>query len=234
MTGAGDIAPAVHATLPGGGTIDTILAGAFAALITLIVIGTLFITAEYQNAMIRLTLSASPRRGRVLMAKAIVLGTVTFATTFAGAAIAVPLGEHLARANGVYLFPVTASTRLRVEIGTAALLATTAILALAVGTIFRRSTAAVATVVAAIVLPYVLVVQNPFMPAAASNWLARVTPVAAFAVQQTLTRYHQVTGNYTPYDGYYPLSAWAGYAVLAGYTAASLAIAAILLRRRDV
>ena len=127
VTGAGDIAPAVRTTLPGGGTIDAILTGSFAALITLIVIGTLFITAEYQDEMIRLTLSASPRRGRVLMAKAIVLGTVTFAATLAGAAIAVPLGEHLARANGVYLFSVAAPARLRVEIGTAALLATAAV-----------------------------------------------------------------------------------------------------------
>ncbi|GAA2725020.1 hypothetical protein [Actinocorallia aurantiaca] len=45
--------------------------------------------------------------------------------------------------------------------------------------------------------------------------------------------YHQVTSIYTPYNGYYPLAPWAGLAVLAGYAVVSLAVAAILLHRRD-
>jgi hypothetical protein len=232
VTGAGDIAPAVRATLPTGGVIGDILTGTFAALIAVIVVGTLFITAEYREKLIYVTLAASPRRGRVLAAKAIVLGAVTFAAGLAGAVVAVPLGERLARANGVYLFPVTSSAQLRVEFGTAALLATASILALAVGTMIRRSAAAVTTVMAAIVLPYILV-AIPFIPASVTDWLTRVTPAAAFAVQQTLVPYHQVTSIYTPYNGYYPLAPWAGFAVLAGYAVVSLAVAAVLLRGRD-
>jgi hypothetical protein len=233
VTGAGDIAPAVRGTLPTGGVIGDILTGTFAALIAVIVVGTLFITAEYRLGMIRTTLAASPRRCQVLAAKAIVLGGVTFAAGLAGAVVAVPSGERLARASGVYLFPVTFATQLRVEVGTAALLATASILALAAGTMFRRSAAAVTTVIAAIVLPYILVAQIPFLPAGGADWLTRVTPAAAFAVQQTLVPYHQVSSIYTPYDGYYPLAPWAGFAVLAGYAAVSLAVAAVLLRWRD-
>jgi hypothetical protein len=232
VTGAGDIAPAVRGTLPTGGVIGDILTGTFAALIALIVVGTLFITAEYRNDLIHVTLSASPRRSRVLAAKAIVLGAVTFAAGLAGAVVAVPLGERLARANGVYLFPVTVLTQLRIELGTAALLAATSILALALGAMFRRSAGAVTTAIVAIVLPYILV-ANPFMPHGVSDWLTRVTPAAAFAVQQTLVPYHQVTSIYTPYNGYYPLAPWAAFAVLAGYALVSLAIAAVLLRERD-
>jgi ABC-type transport system involved in multi-copper enzyme maturation permease subunit len=232
VTGAGDIAPAVRATLPSGGVIGDILTGTFAALIAVIVVGTLFITTEYREDLIYVTLAASPRRSRVLAAKAIVLGVVTFAAGLAGAVVAVPLGERLARANGVYLFPVTSSSLLRVEFGTAALLAAASILALAVGTMFRRSAGAVTTVIVAVVLPYILV-ANPFMPDSVSDWLTRVTPAAAFAVQQTLVPYHQVTSIYTPYNGYYPLAPWAGFAVLAGYAAVALALAAVLLRRRD-
>ena len=233
VTGTGDIAPAVRLTLSGSGTIDVILTGTFAALIAVIVVGTRFITAEYSGDLIRVTLAASPRRGWVLAAKAIVLGAVTFAAGLAGSVVAVPLGERLARANGVYLFPVTSSGLLRVEAGTAALLAAASILALAVGVVFRRSAGAVATVIAAIVLPYLLVAQIPFIPANVANWLARVTPTAAFAVQGTLVPYHQVTSIYTPYNGYYPLAPWAGFAVLAGYAVLALAVAAVLLRRRD-
>jgi len=82
--------------------------------------------------------------------------------------------------------------QLRVELGTAALLATASILALAVGTMFRRSAGAVTTVVVAIVLPYILV-ANPFTPASVSDWLTRVTPTAAFALQATLVPYRQIT-----------------------------------------
>jgi ABC-type transport system involved in multi-copper enzyme maturation permease subunit len=232
VTGTGDIAPADRESLGGAGTIGEILTGTFAALIAVIVVGTLFITAEYREDLIYVTLAASPRRSRVLAAKAIVLGVVTFVAGLAGAAVAVPLGEQLSRANGVYLFPVTSAALLRVELGTAALLAAASILALAVGTMFRRSAGAVTTAIVAIVLPYILV-ANPFMPDGVSDWLTRVTPTAAFAVQQTLVPYHQVTSIYTPYNGYYPLAPWSGFAVLAGYAVVSLAVAAVLLRRRD-
>jgi hypothetical protein len=36
-----------------------------------------------------------------------------------------------------------------------------------------------------------------------------------------------------PPNGYFPISPWAGLAVLAGYTAVALGAAAWLLRRRD-
>jgi hypothetical protein len=71
------------------------------------------------------------------------------------------------------------------------------------------------------------------MPASAANWLARVTPEAAFAVQQTLVHYDQVTTHYTPYNGYYPLAPWAGFAVLCAYTLVTLIAAAVALSRRD-
>ena len=44
----------------------------------MIVIAAMFITAEYRRGLIRTTLAASPRRGRVLAAKAVVIGAVTF------------------------------------------------------------------------------------------------------------------------------------------------------------
>ncbi|WP_026401838.1 ABC transporter permease subunit [Actinomadura rifamycini] len=232
VTGAGDIAPAIRDTLPTGGTLRDILTGTFAALIAVIVVGALFITTEYGNKMIRLTLAASPGRSRVLVAKAIVLGGVTFVAGLAGAILATPLGERLARDNGVYIFPVSSATELRVALGTAALLATASVLALSVGAVLRHSAAAVTAVVVAIVLPYILM-AIPFMPASVADWLARVTPGAAFAVQQTLVEYDQVAGHYTPYNGYYPLAPWAGFAVLAAYAVVSLTVAAVLLRRRD-
>jgi hypothetical protein len=232
VTGAGDIAPAVRATLPTSGTLAVILTGTFPALVVVIVLGALYITTEYRERLIHATLAAVPGRRQVLVAKAIVLGAVNFAAGLAGTLIAAPLGERLARANGVYLFPVPPGTGLRVALGTAALLAAASILALSIGAVVRHGAAAVSIALAAIVLPYLLI-ANPFMPAGVGDLVARVTPAAAFAVQQTLLEYPQVEGLSTPYQGYYPLAPWAGLAVLAGYALAGLALAAVLLRRRD-
>ena len=52
--------------------------GTFAGLIVVIVVGAMFITAEYRRGLIRTTFAASPARGRVLAAKAVVTGLVTF------------------------------------------------------------------------------------------------------------------------------------------------------------
>jgi ABC-type transport system involved in multi-copper enzyme maturation permease subunit len=227
VTGSGDIAPDV----PVGQTIARTLIGALAGLIVVIVVGTLFITAEYRRGLIRTTLAASPRRGRVLAAKAVVIGSVTFVAGLLATALAVPLGERVLRANGNRIVPVTALTELRVMAGTAALLAVAGVLTLAVGAMLRRSAAAVTAVIVAIVLPYLLAVAS-VLPAGVSQWLLRLTPAAAFAIQQTLSRYPQVTAAYTPTFGF-PLAPWAGFAVLCGYAALALGLAVYLLRRRD-
>jgi ABC-type transport system involved in multi-copper enzyme maturation permease subunit len=229
VSGSGDIAPDVE-------DIDIIkrtLAGTFAGLIAVVVIGVMFITAEYRRGLIRTTLTASPHRGRVLAAKAVVLGAVTFAAGLVAAAVTIPLGEHLLHQNGNPIPPVTALTWPQVVVGTAALLAVSAVLGLAVGTLLRRSAGAVTAVIGAIVLPYLLATVPGILPVGAEQWLLRVTPAAGFAVQQTLTPYPQVNTVYTPGTGYFPLSPWAGFAVLCAWAAAAVALALFLLHRRD-
>ena len=160
------------------------------------------------------------------------IGSVSFAAGVAGAAAAIPLGEHLLRANGVHLYPASALSELRVIAGTGALFAVTAILALSIGAAARRSAAAVAAVIAAIVLPYLLAVSH-VMPLSAAQWLLRFTPAAGLAIQQTLPEYPQLNAAYAPGNGFYPLPPWAGFAVLCGYAALALILATFLLRRKD-
>ena len=230
VTGSGDIAPGAD----GGGTpMERTLLGAFAGLIAVIVVGTMFMTAEYRRGLIRVTLAASPRRGRVLAAKAVVIGSVTFIAGLAGATAAVPIGEGLLRANGNYILPVGALTEVRVVAGTAALLAVAAVLALALGALLRSSAGAVTVAVTAIVLPYFFAAALPVLPAGPAAWLLRVTPAAGFAIQQSIPPYPQVSASYTPGNGYYPLAPWAGFAVLCAWAALALGLAMYLLRRRD-
>ena len=66
----------------------------------MIALGAVFITGEYRRGMIRTTLAASPRRGRVLAAKAIVIGSVTFVAGLTGAAVAFPFAERKLNALG--------------------------------------------------------------------------------------------------------------------------------------
>jgi ABC-type transport system involved in multi-copper enzyme maturation permease subunit len=234
VTGSGDIAPVTAG--PGSsagpaGTIEQHLVGTFAGLIAVIVIATMFITAEYRRGLIRVTLAASPRRGRVLAAKAAVIGLVTFVLGLIAATIAVPVGVHLSDEQGVYVYPVSWLTEARVVGGTAALLAVGAVLALAVGTILRRSAAAITVVVVGVVLTYILAMAS-LVPLGVAEWLLRVTPAAGFAIQQSLPKWPQVADVYG-LPNYYPLTPWAGFAVLCGYAVLAMGLAVVLFRRRD-
>jgi ABC-type transport system involved in multi-copper enzyme maturation permease subunit/regulation of enolase protein 1 (concanavalin A-like superfamily) len=234
VTGSGDIAPLVAG--PGGGgfpsaTVSTLLVGAFAALIVIVVVAAMFMTVEYRRGLIRLTLAASPHRGRVLAAKAVVVAAVTFTVGVIAGTIVTIIGVRLSSDGGVYVFPYSWLTAVRVVAGTAALLAVAAVLALAIATMVRRSAAAIATVIVAIVLPYILSVA--VLPLGAADWLLRLTPAAGFAIQQAAPQYAQVTSQYAPASGYYPLAPWVGFAVLCGYAAVACFFAVRLLRRRD-
>ncbi len=79
----------------------------FAGLIAVIVIGVMFITAEYRRGLIRTTLAASPRRGRVLAAKALVAGAATFAAGLVAVVIAVLGGIAVVHSQFGYVYPVS-------------------------------------------------------------------------------------------------------------------------------
>ncbi|MGI8333817.1 ABC transporter permease subunit [Actinomadura scrupuli] len=227
VTGHGDIAPSSDGT-----TLEATLTGAMISLIVVIVVAVMFITAEYRRGLIRTTLLASPRRGRALAAKAIVIGVAAFVAGLAAVLVTVPLGTHILGANGNHVLPVSSLTEARVFAGAAALFAVTAVFALALGALFRRSVVAVITAITLIVLPYILATAS-VLPEGLSEWLLRLTPAAGFAVLQSIPEYPQVIGHYAPSAGYYPLAPWAGFAVFCGYAALALGLAARRLHRRD-
>ena len=218
VTGSGDITP-----LAGDGSVLSVqraLAGTPIGLIPLIVVGAMFITAEYRRGLIRVSLTASPRRGRLLAAKAVVIGAVSFVTGLIAAALAVVVGARILAGTGVPLWPVPALTLARMVVGTGALLAVAAVLALAIGTIVRRSAPAVAIVVVVIFVPHLLAF-NPVSgtqaqgsgPGGGGGWALQITPAAALSVQQAVPQFHQLIAIYSPSNGYYPLAPWAGLAV---------------------
>jgi ABC-2 family transporter protein len=228
----GDIAPYVTNVDPLG----TVLKGTAIGLLAVIALGALFITAEYRRGLIRTTFAASPRRGRVLAAKAIVIGSVTFAAGLVGAAIALPIAERKLHSGGwaSSVFPIwslTSGHGLQIVVGTAGLLAVSAILALSAGAVLRRSAGAITAAVGLMIIPVILGVILPQGPA---DWLLRVTPAAAFGLQGGMPQYPQVMNVCEPYNGCFPLSPWNGFAVACAWAVAALGLAVYVLRRRDV
>jgi hypothetical protein len=203
------------------------LTGIQFGLIGAIAIGALFMTAEFKTRSIRTTFLARPGRATVLTAKSIVLGTVVFVT---GLAVTVPaylITRPLQDDNGYRapIYPessITDPAVVRAIVGASLFLALIALFSLAVGTIVRRTAGAV------IVLLAVLVIV-PTIAGGTSDtayaFIGRATPLAGISILQTV--------ELTPVSNAVVTGAWSGFAVLAGYTAAALALAFWLLRRRD-
>ncbi|MFJ4786966.1 ABC transporter permease subunit [Streptomyces sp. NPDC088794] len=231
LTGQGDIGP----DQGGPDIVQMSFQGVFVGILFMIALGALFVTGEYKRGMIRTTFTATPARLKVLAAKTTVIGAVTFVVGLAAVAIGYSLAQSTLRGNGFGPpafpdYPLLENPALRAVVGSAALLSLVAVLALAVGVVLRNSAGAIATVVMLVILPQILSFAFP-LPAA--RWLLRVTPAAAFAVQQGVKKYDFTAHNCLPEGGCYPLSPGNGFAVLAAYTVAALLLAAWTVRRRD-
>ena len=234
LTGSGDIAPVTpgeNGPLPTV-TIGQSLTGAFLGLIAIVVVAAMFFSTEYRRGLIRTTLAATPRRGAVLAAKAVVIGAVAFVTGLVAAVISIAVGVPKEENHGQVLLTAPLLTEVRVIVGTAAMLAVAAVFAVALGAILRRSAAAITIAVVTVVMPFLLAALN-VVPVGIGDWLLRLTPAAGLAIEQSIPRYAQVTTVTSPVQGYYPLSPYAGFAVLCLWAAAALALALVMLRRRD-
>ncbi|MGH9230489.1 MAG: ABC transporter permease subunit [Acidimicrobiales bacterium] len=220
VMGSGDIAEVVRPF--GDDLVELSLGGAAVGMLAAAALGALFMTAEFKRGMIRTTLAASPGRGRVLAAKAIVLGGATFSAGLVASVIAFLVSEaslrNTSRTPGLPELSLANPTVLRAVVGTAVLIALVAVLSLAVATIVRHTALAIPLVILPLLAPSIV---STGLPLSVANWITRLTPAAGFAVQQTITRYDTAIA---------PL---VGLGVLAAYTAVALGVATMLLRRRD-
>jgi ABC-2 type transport system permease protein len=192
--------------------------GMMFAQITAIVLGTLAVTSEYGTGMIRATLAATPRRGEVLAAKAVVLtgsllvaGTVTaFAGYFGGNWFLDREGIGIALSDdGV----------LRAMFGGGLYMAGLGLLAAAVGLLVRHTAAALS-----IVLAVVFVVGNMvfLLPGAWGEWIGKLMPGNAGSTITAPVSFNPMV-----------LEPWPGFAVFTAEVAVVLGIAWITFRRRD-
>ncbi len=214
LTGSGDIGSYAYAD----DITELALSGVIIGIAAIVALGVLFIGSEYERGTIRTTFAATPRRARVLAAKALVIGGASLAAGLVASFGAFLLSGPVLRARGLIAPSLLDGPSLRAVIGTAVLLAVVAVLSLAVATITRRTALAITVVLLGLLVPQLVATG---LPASVAVWVERLAPAAGFAIQQTVHRYDTAIA---------PL---AGLAVLCGYTALALAAATWRLRARD-
>ncbi|MFD8382584.1 ABC transporter permease subunit [Streptomyces sp. NPDC059679] len=199
------------------------LSGAQFGIIAAIALGVLAVTSEYRTGTIRTTFSASPRRARVLAAKAVVLAGTVFAAGLAATVTVLLLTRPIQSRNGMGppTFPdpsLTDPAVLRAVVGTAAAMALVALFSLGVGVLVRRTAGAVILLFSVfLVLPIVARISS----VGVNDGVNRATPIAGLAIRQTLSLIDD------------SISPWGGLAVLCGYTAVALGAAFWVQGRRD-
>ncbi len=223
VTGGGDIGPA---TVEGGLRADLMLIGGGVGLIPVLVAAVMFFTAEHRRGPIRSSPLAAPHPGRLLAAKAAVVGAVAFVAGLVASGVVVPVGLAMLRANQNPVQPITLGTELRVIVGYAALAAAAAVLALGLAALVKRGIVAVGLATALVVVPYLLATAG-LVP-----WLLMITPAAGFAITQSVPTFAHVDVDQSLLGGYYPLPPSAGLAVTCGYATLALGVAIAVHRRK--
>lgn len=189
----------------------------------LVTLAMLTITSEYASGGIRTTLQATPIRGRMLAAKALVVAPVMFAAgvVSGGIASAVTYAVLSTRMFGGYAVLPPAETTLDL-LALGAFLALVSVMTLGVGAAMR-SAAGTLTVV------FMLLMGLPLMLAMTGGQVALEVSMRMpmFAGLAFMGSTDNLTGGPIPY------SPGEGLAWLIGWTAAGVAAGYAVLRRRD-
>lgn len=180
---------------------------------------------EYSTGMIRLTLTAMPRRPMVLAAKAgVVTGLVLVAGAFAvlGSLVAGVLilpGHGFSTARGFTELSLAYGLTQRAAVGSVLYLGLIAVLSMGIAAMVRDSAVAIGV---ALSLLYLFPIINSFIGNQTwHNRIARYAPTAGLNVQAT-TGLHSL-----------PIGPWSGLGVTALWAAAALLAGCLALRIRD-
>ncbi len=225
VTGTGKVGP----NPPDDDLVEIALIGVIAGLMALIGVGVLFATAEYRRAMIRTTFAATPRRGRVLAAKAIVLGLSAYAVSLVGVVAAFVLALPTLRSHGFTppAFPepsLTDGPVLRTLLLTAGFMALVAVFGMSVGMLLRRSAIAITLTIVLLLLPVIL---GTVLPGTSPRWLMYTTLAGGLATQRAKPP------TITLAEPWAMIGPWAGIGVVAVYVTLALGLAWWHLRRTD-
>jgi hypothetical protein len=225
LTGSGKIGP----NAPDDDPVQVSLFGILAGVLVLVAVSVLSMTSEFKRDVLRTTFAASPRRGRVLAAKALVVGGTAVSLGLVASIAAFFVAQPVLRDRGwtppAYPPPSLADGPvLRAVLTTALFVAAIALLSLGVAAIMRHSAAAITTVTVLVLVPFLL---GATLPAEAARWVMQLTPAGGLATQRAKPPTVMLV------DPSAMINPWSGLAVACLYAAAALAGAWWLLCRRD-
>ena len=198
--------------------LDIALAGVNLSQLAIAVLGVLVITGEYSTGMIRASFAAVPKRLPVLWAKTAVFGLVTLLLMVGPVLIAFFASQAILSRHHILQVSFSHPGVARSVIGGAVYLMLVGIFALGIGAIVRNTAGAIATFAG------IFFVIPPLMNILPSSWndaIGKYLPSEAGRQLFSLT--HDAKS----------LSPGAGGLLFVGYCALTLAIAAVLLVRRD-
>lgn len=216
------------------------LFGLMLGQICVITLGVLVVTSEYGTGMIRTTMTACPKRGRVLIAKSLIFFLLAFVMTTVACSVTALINSTMLSGQKIPAYAAKADALkdsvengelvassdqwLGATVGAGLYVALLGLLALAVGALLRHSAGAITTMMALVLLPLVL---------------------ALFMVGETLEKVREILMEYSPLNGLASLyripmsedqsaTGWPLLGILAIATAVALTGAYALLSRRDV
>ncbi|NRQ35512.1 ABC transporter permease [Nonomuraea sp. NN258] len=184
------------------------------------------LSAEYGTGLMRVTLAAMPRRGRVLAAKAVLVCGLTVAAGAPAVLGSLLAGRSLLPGNGftpAHGFPPLSpadGSIVRAAVGSVLYLVLIGLLSLGVAAVVRDSAAAVGAVLGLLyILPVLMLIVGD------EEWqrrLSRFSPMNAGLTVQSTAQLTEL-----------PLAPWAGLGVTAGWAGAALLAGWLALNRRD-
>lgn len=196
----------------------TSLTGLLFAQFSVGVLGVLVISAEYTTGTIRATFSAAPNRTRVLAAKTVVFGLLSFIVAELTSFAAFFVGQILLSAPATHA-TLSSPGALRAVFGGGLFVCALGLIAMGLGTIIRHTAGAISAFVGVLlVLPIIVQV----LPNQLSLDVRKFMP-DRIAVQM-VTTHGKVFQAFSP---------WVGMIVMAIYAVALLLIGASLLEKRD-
>lgn len=193
------------------------LAGVNFAQLAIGVLGVLVITAEYSTGMIRARFSAVPKRLPVLWGKALVFAAVAFAVSLPAVLIVFFAGQSILSGQHINV-GISHPGVLRALVGAALFLTVMGLFGLGLGAIVRSTAGGIAALAGIVfVLPPIV----GLLPSSVADSVGPYLPSNAGGALWTI--------NPDPHT----LAPWAGFGVFCAYAAVVIAIAAVMLRRRD-
>ncbi|HVA29878.1 MAG TPA: hypothetical protein VMU58_01290 [Gaiellaceae bacterium] len=198
--------------------LDIALAGVNVSQLAIAVLGVLAVTAEYSTGMIRASFTAVPKRLPVLWAKLGVFSLVAFVLSLPAVVIAFFASQAILSRHHILQISFSHPGVARSVIGGAVYLMLVGAFAMAFGAIIRSTAGGISAFAA------IFFVIPPLLNVLPTSWNNAVNPYLPSEAARSI---------FSLTHGPHSLAPGPGLALFVGYTLLAVAVAAVLLVRRD-